>query len=93
MFLDEIDALPHDSQGKLLQTVDEKIYVEVGSNRPQHIQARLIAATNRSLSEEVKAGRFRADLYFRLNVIEFKLPPLRERRSEIQVRLARSTRR
>lgn len=79
LLLDEIDALPLEAQSKLLRSVDEKVFEPVGSNRTEPVEARLVFATNRQLEDEVAAGRFRRDLYYRLNVVEFKLPPLRER--------------
>jgi two-component system response regulator HydG len=78
LLLDEIDSLPPPLQAKLLRAVEERIFEPVGSNQPLPVQARLIAASNRALEEEVAAGRFRADLYYRLNVISFRLPPLRD---------------
>jgi DNA-binding NtrC family response regulator len=83
LLLDEVDALPLPLQAKLLQAVEERTFEPVGSNKIQPIRARLVAASNRVLEREVDAGRFRADLYFRLNVVVFSLPPLRERREEI----------
>jgi transcriptional regulator with PAS, ATPase and Fis domain len=83
LLLDEIDSLPVVLQAKLLRAVDERVFEPVGSNQPQPLQARLIAATNRKLEEEVAAGRFRSDLYYRLNVVGFYLPPLRDRRDAI----------
>ena len=84
VFLDEIDTMPLECQAKLLRTVDDRVYQAVGSNRPQSLRARLIVATNRPLDQEVSAGRFRSDLYYRLNVVAFPIPPLRERHAEIQ---------
>jgi DNA-binding NtrC family response regulator len=83
LLLDEIDALPPSSQAKLLRAVEERVFEPVGSNRSLPVQARLIAASNRWLDEEAAAGRFRSDLYYRLNVISFTLPPLRGRRETI----------
>jgi two-component system response regulator HydG len=83
LLLDEIDALPVALQAKLLQVVEERVFEPVGSNKARPMQARLIAASNRVLEREVEAGRFRADLYFRLNVVAFALLPLRERHEEI----------
>jgi two-component system, NtrC family, response regulator HydG len=83
LLLDEIDSLPLTIQGKLLRVVEDRVFEPVGSNETQSMQARLIVASNRSLDEEVSSGRFRADLYFRLNVLGFHLPPLRERREAI----------
>jgi DNA-binding NtrC family response regulator len=79
LLLDEINSLPAPLQSKLLRAVDERVFEPVGSNQPQPLKARLLAVSSSSLDEEVAAGRFRADLYFRLNVVTFYLPPLRER--------------
>jgi DNA-binding NtrC family response regulator len=79
LFLDEIDSLPPALQAKLLRAVEERVFEPVGSNKTQSLEARLIVASNRPLEQEVAAGRFRADLYYRLNVVAFHLPPLRER--------------
>jgi DNA-binding NtrC family response regulator len=83
LLLDEIDALPLGLQAKLLRAVEERLFEPVGSNKSLPMQARLIAASNRSLIQEAAAGRFRPDLYYRLNVISFNLPPLRDRRDLI----------
>jgi two-component system response regulator HydG len=83
LLLDEINALPMPLQAKLLRAVDERVYTPVGSNKSEPIHARLIAISNAPLDHEVAAGRFRSDLYFRLNVVGFFLPPLRDRRSAI----------
>ena len=79
LFLDEIDSLPPSLQAKLLRAVEDRVFEPVGSNKTQKLQARLIVASNKPLEQEVAAGRFRADLYYRLNVVAFNLPPLRER--------------
>jgi two-component system response regulator HydG len=79
LVLDEIDALPPPLQAKLLRAVEERLFEPVGSNKSQPVRARLIAASNRVLEKEVEAGRFRSDLYYRLNVVCFQLPPLRDR--------------
>jgi two-component system response regulator HydG len=84
LLLDDIDALPLDLQAKLLRTVEDRVFEPVGSNQPQPMQARLIAASNRALDQEAAAGRFRSDLFYRLNVVGFHLSPLRERRCLIQ---------
>ena len=83
LLFDEINSLPLALQSKLLRVVDEGVFEPVGSNTPQLLGARLIAASNAPLEDEVKAGRFRTDLYYRLNVVCFQLPPLRERREVI----------
>jgi len=83
LLLDEIDALPLVVQAKLLRAVDERVFEPVGSNESMRVQARLIVASNRPLEREVEAGHFRADLYYRLNVIGLHLPPLRERPGDI----------
>jgi len=80
LLLDEINSLPPPLQAKLLRAVDERVFEPVGANKGQPMRARLIAASNAALEGEVTAGRFRADLYYRLNVVSFYLPPLRERR-------------
>jgi DNA-binding NtrC family response regulator len=83
LMLDDVEGLPASLQIKLLRAVEERVFEPVGSNKPQPMQARLIAASNRDLKEEAAAGRFRLDLYYRLNVVEFHLPALRQRRNVI----------
>jgi DNA-binding NtrC family response regulator len=83
LLLDEIDALPLTLQAKLLRVLEERVFEPVGSNRTCTLQARLIVASNRNLDQEVAEGRFRSDLYYRLNVVSFTLLPLRQSRDLI----------
>src|SRR5580693_2062072 len=85
LFLDEIGDLPVDLQAKLLRALQEKEIRPVGSTERVSLAVRVIAATNRDLETAVRQGGFRQDLYFRLNVVQFKLPPLRERKSDIPI--------
>ncbi|MEO7986368.1 MAG: sigma-54 dependent transcriptional regulator [Gemmatimonadales bacterium] len=83
MFLDEIGELPLASQGKLLRVLEERKVTRLGGTRALPVETRVVAATNRDLQAEVKGGRFREDLYYRMNVIEINVPPLRDRLSDV----------
>ncbi len=83
LFLDEIGELPYEVQGKLLRVLEQGIFERLGSAKTIHVNVRIIAATNRDLSQDVKEGKFRKDLYYRLNVFAITIPPLRERTEDI----------
>jgi DNA-binding NtrC family response regulator len=83
LFLDEVSEMPFDLQVKLLRVLQEREVTRVGHSKPLKVDVRIIASTNKLLHELIKAGRFRADLFFRLNVFEIIIPPLRERRDDL----------
>jgi transcriptional regulator with GAF, ATPase, and Fis domain len=83
IFLDEVGEIPSDVQNKLLRVLQEKRYERVGEDRTRRANVRVVAATNRDLKKEVAAGRFREDLFYRLNVFPIQVPPLRERMDDI----------
>ncbi len=84
LFLDEIGDVSPAVQAKLLRVIQERDFIPVGATRPKNVDIRIVAATNKDLEEEVRNGRFREDLYYRLNVITINLPPLRERGEDIE---------
>jgi two-component system nitrogen regulation response regulator NtrX len=83
LFLDEIADMPLTTQGKILRVLTDQSYTRVGGQRPVKVDVRVLSATSRNLQDEIAAGRFREDLFYRLNVVPVKLPPLRERREDI----------
>ena len=83
IFLDEIGELPLEQQAQLLRVLEKKEIKRIGENETRRADVRIIAATNRSLPDEVEAGRFRKDLYYRLSVVEIQVPPLRDRQDDI----------
>jgi PAS domain S-box-containing protein len=85
IFLDEIGDMPLHMQVKLLRVIQEKEVEKIGSSKPKSIDARIIAATNQNLEELVKQGKFRADLFYRLNVVTINIPPLRERDGDVKI--------
>lgn len=85
LFLDEIGELELALQAKLLQVLQDRRFMRLGGTREVLVRARMLFATNRNLQAEVSAGRFRQDLYYRINVVGIELPPLRERRADIQI--------
>src|ERR1700730_300197 len=93
LFLDEIGEMPIALQAKLLRAIQEREIQPLGTDKMQRVDVRVIAATNRNLGELAAAGRFRTDLYYRLNVVPLHLPPLRERREDIAVLAAHFARR
>lgn len=89
IFLDEIGDIPLDIQVKLLHVLQDKIIYRVGSSKPVKIDVRVIAATNRNLEEEVAAGRFRQDLFYRINVFPIEIPPIKDRKSDLYILINR----
>ncbi len=83
IFLDEIGDMPLETQAKVLRVLEERSFERVGGTKPIQVDVRVVAATHRNLEEDVRSGRFREDLYYRLRVVEVELPPLRERREDI----------
>lgn len=83
LFLDEIGEMNLATQAKLLRAIEQKEILPVGASEPIHVQPRIIAATNKELAKEVEQGRFREDLYYRLNIVAIHLPPLRDRREDL----------
>jgi len=85
IFLDEIGEMAFELQAKLLRILETGEYIKIGDTKPTHVNVRIIAATNRNLTEEIKAGRFREDLFYRLSVFQVHLPALRERTGDIRI--------
>jgi DNA-binding NtrC family response regulator len=85
LFLDEVTEMTPAAQAKFLRVLQEREFLRLGGTRPVRVNVRVIAATNRNLHEAVERGQFRVDLYYRLNVFDIRIPPLRERRDDIRL--------
>jgi two-component system NtrC family response regulator len=85
LFLDEIGEMPTELQAKILRVIETKEYMKIGDTKPQKVDVRIIAATNRTLEKEINTGNFRQDLFYRLSIFKIHLPPLRERKSDIKL--------
>ncbi len=85
LFLDEIGDMPLDLQAKVLRVIENGEFIKIGETKPTKINVRIIAATNRDLQKEIAAGHFREDLFYRISVFQIKLPPLRERKEDVQL--------
>ena len=85
LFLDEVGDMSLRTQSKVLRVLEEQRFERVGSNQTTHVDVRVIAATNKNLEEEIARGAFRQDLFYRLNVIPFFVPPLRDRKEDIPI--------
>lgn len=85
LFLDEIAEIPPMAQAKLLRVLEEGVIEPLGTNRPIEVDVRIVSATHRNLKERIKAGLFREDLYYRLNVLDVQIPPLRDRRGDLPI--------
>ena len=92
LFLDEVGAIPAPAQPKLLRAIQDGEFHRLGEQQPTRVDVRIVAATNADLEADIKDGRFRADLYYRLNVLQIRVPPLRDRPDDIPL-LARALRR
>ena len=84
LFLDEVGDMSLRTQSKVLRVIEEQRFTPVGGATSMRVDVRVIASTNKDLEKEIESGNFREDLYYRLNVIPFQLPPLRERKEDIQ---------
>ena len=85
IFLDEIAEMAPSTQAKVLRVIQEREFQPVGSSQTVKVDTRLITATNKNLDEEIEQGKFREDLYYRINVIELNIPPLRERITDLPI--------